>query len=213
MVGQVRPHQRPAHPGAIGDGLVDVGHVGDALGDHVHRLAVERRGQAVGEMPRDLLLHPDRHPLHLEVESLGPVHGLGRGPVTGHQLDHRHHVRRVHRVRHQNALGVAGMGLNVAGLERGRAGGDDHLGRDDLFEPGHKVLLDPDPVRAVLLHVDRAGECRDVGGDGRPRRGVGERQLQRREIGPGCRDEAVEVLDRLGTRPRARGTGWPSSCR
>ena len=60
MKGQMRPHQRPAQAGAVGDRGIDVGDRDHAFGDEMNRLAPQRGLQPVGDVARHFLLDVDR---------------------------------------------------------------------------------------------------------------------------------------------------------
>ena len=72
--------------------------------------------------------------------------------AAGHDLDQRHEVRRVERVRDDDPLGVAAGVLEGAGPEAGRAAGQHDVGRGRLVERGEQRPLDVEPLGAGLDH-------------------------------------------------------------
>ena len=95
---------------------------------------------------------PDRGLADFGVERHRLVDGPALGLLSTTHLNHRHQMRRVERVSQNNALGMGSLVLELRDRQRGRTGGNHHIGRDVTVDLGHQVCLDRGILRPVLLH-------------------------------------------------------------
>ena len=131
--GHVRPHCRPAQPGAGADRGIDILHAGQAGDDRADRLPPQRRLQPVRQMPSGLLADMNRAFADVAVEVQAPGHGLRRGVTARDHFHQRDQMRRVERVADGEARGGPEAGLHVAHDQPGGAG------REDRLRPQHRV--------------------------------------------------------------------------
>ena len=156
--GGERAHERPAQAEAVLDGLVEILRRHVALADQPERLGEQRALQPVEDEALDLAAHHDRHLLDLLVDLLGARDRLRRGPRRADQLDDRHQMRRVHRMRDEAARAALEVFGEQARHDRRRGRGQDRVGRRERVEFGEDRALGLDGLGHVLLHVARAVE-------------------------------------------------------
>ena len=98
MVGQERPHQRPAQARTFGHGGVDLLGGSDALFEQMDRLPENRRLEPVGDVAEDLLAQTDRPLAEAGIEGLGDVERPVFRRRAPDDLDQRNEMRRIERV-------------------------------------------------------------------------------------------------------------------
>ncbi len=209
--GCVRAHQRPAQAGAFADGGIDIGDGGDTLGDQMHRLAPQRRLQAVGEVAGDFLADLDRVLADGPVERHRRGDGLGAGLGTAHHLDQRDQMRRVEGVADHHAPGMRAGFRQARGEQAGGGGGDHHIGRQRGIEAGEQRLLHLEAFGRAFL--DEIGTFQRGHGVGLEAPGIGLRigqAAQAHQDGPGILDHAANAgrgRRAMGRSPSPRGRG------
>ena len=159
-VGEERPHEAPAQPGAEADGVVDLLDRGHAVVDQPERLAPQRLEQPVGDEPVDLRAaaaavasRRRRRP--------SAARSTGRGDVsrsTDH-LDQRQQVHGVERMADDKPLGVVHLGLQL-GWQQARGRRREHHRRPGRGPAGGEQRLASAPsARGALLHEVDAVRC------------------------------------------------------
>ena len=103
-------HGEPA-PEARLDHFVHGRSITDTVLDKAHRLAPERRGQPVGDMPHRIFFQPHGRRAEAAVEPFGPVEHLRIGAVD---FDQRHQMRRVERVAQHHPRRICPAALHLA---------------------------------------------------------------------------------------------------
>jgi hypothetical protein len=162
--GHARPHDRPARPGAGGDGEVDLLHRGLAVGHHVEGLAPQGLLEPGRDEARQFPLHDERRLADQAVEVGRPGDRLRRRPFAADHLHQRQQVGRVEGVGDHGALRRRTASLNIGHREARGAGGDHHLGRYQLAQHFVKRLLKSQVLGHALLDEIRFGAgLRQVG--------------------------------------------------
>ena len=133
--------------------------------DKIVHLPAKGGLQAIGDMPRHLLVQPDRLLPHGRIEFPGALDRLFGGLCATDDLDQRHKVGRVEGMPDHAALGMRGAPrLDLAHRQAGGARRNDHVGRQQLVELPIELFLEIDPLGPVLL--DEVGAF-DRGSQGR----------------------------------------------
>ena len=102
--GLERAHERPPQAQPVADGLVEVLGRHVSLADQPHGLRQQHRLHAVEDNPSISLFTTIGTWPTLVEDGARPLDRLGRGPGRAGELDDRHHVRRVDRMRHEAAV-------------------------------------------------------------------------------------------------------------
>src|SRR4029450_8088141 len=114
-----RPHERPAQSQTVAHGLVDIIGRSVTVGVEPERLGEERTLQAIEDEALNFRAHDDRDLAYRLVQRLRSSHDVGRSPRRGRELDQRHQMRRVDRMRNDAARA---SGETLAPLRRGDRG-------------------------------------------------------------------------------------------
>ena len=157
-IGEERPHEAPAQPGAEADRVVDLLDRGDAIVHEPERLPPQRLEQPIGDEAVDLLRESQRVHPHALVHGAGAfARGGGRERATAH-LDQRQQVHRIERMSDDEPLRMLHARLQQA-REQARGGRREHdVGRRGSARPPQQVLLQLQPLGRALLHeVDALG--------------------------------------------------------
>ena len=179
MPQQVGAHDAPAQSRAPRHCVVGVGDVEHALADQVDNLAVERRLEAVGHVPGQLLLQMNRLLSDRGVERHRVSDRLRGGRRPTDDLHEGNDMRRIERVADHGPLRTPALGLHHAHRDAGRARGDDRVRRRGIVDVGEQLDLEFRTLRRVLLNEIGVGQRgRHVG-----------RELQSINRGAGCESQ------------------------
>ena len=192
IAGLERSHEGPTEAQAVFHTGIHVLHAHHPVAHHAERLGDQRRLQAVEHEAFRFLMRHHRHHFHAIHQHAGAGDHLWRRPRCSHQLDQRHQIGRVDRMRDQ-AAGAAGQGLGErAGRDSAGRGGEDDVGRAGRVHGGEQGTLGLQPFRPVLLHI--AGAFQALGhraGDHDACRHGGRRLADQ----PGSRQVAQSLAD------------------
>nr|WP_175487913.1 hypothetical protein [Sphingomonas sp. NFR04] len=203
--------------------------VTNAAAHQRHALAKDRRLQPIDDEAGHFLADHPRHLAQPIVEGDRAGGDFGVGGRGGHHLHQRHPVRRVDRVRDQEAGMVSHLGLLErggdarAGAAQQRVGGYGSL--DDFPNP----LLEARPLRTAFLDEERAGDGMGmVVDEADPFRDIERRVAERHQrgqrrgdagvrlgldIGVGVADHHVQAVGREQRRPGRADHAAPDDCR
>ena len=150
-VGEEGAHRRPAQPRAVADGVVDLVHGGEVIGDQPQRLAPQRLEQAVGDEAVDLVADDDGVHGDRPVGRHRSRHRLRRGALRGAHLHQRQQVDRVEGMADDEALGALHLGGEPRGQQARGGRGDDRVGWSRLAGLGQQGALELLALRGALL--------------------------------------------------------------
>ena len=94
--------------------------------------------------------------------------GVVAGRERPHDLDQRHHRRRVEEVDAAHLVGALGRHRQLDDRQRRRVGGEDRRRLDDLLELGEQLLLDGEVLDDALDDEVAVGEAAEVVGGADP---------------------------------------------